>query len=89
MLARRVPGPPEMHEMVANLIGGAINGGTAQIHQQLMFWPIPGSGRAETPVKGLFLGSASAHSGGGVHGAPGMKAARAALAHQRRVGAGS
>ena len=34
-------------------------------------------------MRGLFLGSASAHPGGGVHGAPGANAARAALARHR------
>jgi phytoene dehydrogenase-like protein len=83
ILSRRVLGPRELESRDANLIGGAINGGTSQLHQELVFRPLPGMGRAETPVGGLFLGSASAHPGGGVHGAPGMNAARAALAHDR------
>lgn len=62
---------------------GALNQGTSQLHQQLVLRPIPGLGRAETPVRGLFLGSASAHPGGGVHGACGANAARAALLHHR------
>jgi phytoene dehydrogenase-like protein len=83
ILSRRVLGPRELESRDANLIGGAINGGTSQLHQELIFRPIPGLGRAETPVRGLYLGSASAHPGGGVHGAPGMNAARAAIAHRR------
>jgi phytoene dehydrogenase-like protein len=83
VLARRVLGPRELESRNANLVGGAINGGTSQLHQQLVFRPIPGWGRAETGVPGLFLASASAHPGGGVHGAPGMNAARAALIHAR------
>jgi len=83
--ARRVLGPRELEARDANLIGGGLNGGTAQIHQQLVFRPVPGLGRAETGVSGLYLGSASAHPGGGVHGAPGSNAARAAIAHRRRV----
>lgn len=83
ILARRVLGPREMEARDMNLIGGAVNGGTSQLHQQLMFRPIPGLGRAETPVKRLYLASASAHPGGGVHGSPGMNAARAAIAHDR------
>lgn len=81
--ARRVIGPAEFERRDANLVGGALNGGTAQLHQQAVFRPIPGLGRAETPIAGLYLGSASAHPGGGVHGAAGMNAARAALAHAR------
>jgi phytoene dehydrogenase-like protein len=89
ILARRVLGPRQLEDLDANLVGGAINGGTAQLHQQLVFRPVPGLGRAETPVRGLYLGSASAHPGGGVHGAPGNNAARAAIAHRRwRVGRG-
>jgi phytoene dehydrogenase-like protein len=81
--ARRVLGPHELEEANPNLLGGAINGGTSQLHQQLVLRPVPGWGRAETGIRALYLGSASAHPGGAVHGAPGMNAARAALAHAR------
>jgi phytoene dehydrogenase-like protein len=80
---RRVLGPRELEAANPNLLGGAVNGGTNQLHQQLIFRPVPGSGRAETGIRGLYLGSASAHPGGAVHGAPGMNAARAALLHHR------
>ncbi|WP_329293820.1 phytoene desaturase family protein [Streptomyces sp. NBC_01455] len=81
--ARRILAPPTLEGLDANLHGGAINGGTTALHQQLVFRPVPGSGRAETPVPGLYLASASAHPGGGVHGAPGANAARAALRRHR------
>ncbi len=83
VIERRILGPRELESRNASLVGGAINGGTAQLHQELVFRPVPGLGRAETGVPGLYLGSASAHPGGGVHGAAGMNAARAALAHSR------
>jgi phytoene dehydrogenase-like protein len=77
---RHVAGPAQMEAADTSLRGGAINGGTAQLHQQLVFRPTPGMARPETPVTGLFLASSSAHPGGGVHGAPGANAARVALA---------
>ena len=81
--ARHVMAPPALQAADANLVGGAVNGGTAQLHQQLVFRPLPGLGRAETPIRALYLASASAHPGGGVHGACGANAARAALAGDR------
>ncbi|HEX8488784.1 MAG TPA: NAD(P)/FAD-dependent oxidoreductase [Propionibacteriaceae bacterium] len=83
IVARRVLGPYEMQAKNENLIKGALGGGTAGLHQQLIFRPVPGLGRAGTPFRGLFLGSASAHPGGGVHGACGSNAARAVLAAAR------
>ena len=77
--ARHVFDPPKLQAADGNLVGGALNGGTAQVHQQLVFRPASGLGRAETPIGGLYLASASAHPGGGVHGACGANAARAAM----------
>ena len=77
--ARHVLGPHDLERLNRNLVNGAINGGTAQLHQQLFFRPAPGLARAATPIRGLYLASASAHPGGGVHGAAGAIAARAAL----------
>lgn len=76
---RHVFTPRSFEAANANLLGGAINAGTAQLHQQVVFRPVPGLARAETPLRGLYLAGASAHPGGGVHGAPGANAARAAL----------
>lgn len=79
ILERHVFGPEELESEDANLDGGALNGGTSQPHQQFVFRPVPGAGRPETPIAGLYLASASAHPGGGVHGAAGANAARTAL----------
>jgi phytoene dehydrogenase-like protein len=77
--ARHVLAPPDLEARDENLVDGALNGGTAQLHQQLVWRPTTGLGRPETPIRGLYLASASAHPGGGVHGGPGAIAARAAL----------
>ncbi len=82
---RRVAGPGQLEAEDSNLVGGALNGGTAQLHQQLVFRPLASLGRPDTPVRGLYLASASAHPGGGVHGGPGAIAARAAV-NERRAG---
>jgi phytoene dehydrogenase-like protein len=71
--------PSDLEGSDANLHTGAVNGGTSQLYQQLIFRPTPGFGRAETPVENLYLGSAGANPGGGVHGMCGRNAARAAL----------
>jgi phytoene dehydrogenase-like protein len=80
---RHVLTPCDFERENSNLVGGALNGGTAQLQQQLLFRPVAGWARPETPVRRLYLASASAHPGGGVHGGPGANAAHAALLHER------
>jgi phytoene dehydrogenase-like protein len=80
--ARHVLTPASFHGLDANLVGGAVNGGTAALRQQLFLRPTPSlHGGVRTPVRGLYLASAGAHPGGGVHGACGANAAHAALRH--------
>ncbi|MBM2622381.1 NAD(P)/FAD-dependent oxidoreductase [Actinoplanes sp. LDG1-06] len=85
VIGRNVFSPADLESENPSLVGGALGGGTAAAFQQLFLRPVPGLGRADTPVDRLFLASSSAHPGGGVHGAPGSNAARAALARDRAV----
>lgn len=89
VVGRHVAGPADLERQNPSLVGGALGGGTAAAYQQLFLRPVPGLGRADTPVDRLFLAGASAHPGGGVHGAPGANAARAALARDRRLVGGA
>jgi phytoene dehydrogenase-like protein len=85
---REIQSPRSLEADDANLLLGDKSLGSAQLHQQLVFRPRVGLGRPETPLPGLFLASASAHPGGGVHGACGANAASAVVAHDRlrRIG---
>lgn len=89
VVGRAVAGPADLTRHNPSLVDGTINGGTAAIHQQLVFRPLPGLGRADTVVDRLFLAGAGAHPGGGVHGAAGANAARAALARNGVPGYGA
>jgi phytoene dehydrogenase-like protein len=80
VIGKTIQRPSDLEASDANLHTGAVNGGTSQLFQQLIFRPAPGFGRAETPVENVYLGSAGASPGGGVHGVCGRNAARAALA---------
>jgi phytoene dehydrogenase-like protein len=80
VLARAVHAPDDLERMDENLVGGDLGGGSAQFDQQLFFRPAFPYFRYRTPVRGVYLASASAHPGAGVHGACGLNAARAALA---------
>lgn len=74
--------PPDFEVRNPNLVEGDLGGGGMGIHQQLVFRPVRGWFRYNTPVKGLYLCSASAHPGGGVHGMAGRNCARRIL-HKR------
>lgn len=87
IVGRSIAGPAELAEHNPALVEGSLNAGTSAVHQQLFLRPVPGLGRADTPVDRLYLAGASAHPGGGVHGAAGANAARAALARSGRFGA--
>jgi phytoene dehydrogenase-like protein len=89
VVGRNVFSPAGLEREDPALVGGALGGGTAAVFQQLFLRPIPGLGRADTPVDRLFLAGSSAHPGAGVHGAPGANAARAALARDRGLTGGA
>jgi len=77
ILARHAMSPAWLEAHNANIIGGDIVGGSANLGQ-LLFRPARGCYR--TPSRGLYLCSASTPPGGGVHGMCGYHAARMALA---------
>jgi phytoene dehydrogenase-like protein len=80
---RYIAAPPDLEAMDENLVGGDLGGGSAQLQQQLIFRPAFPYFRYRTPVRGLYLASASTHPGAGVHGACGFNAAHAALSDQK------
>lgn len=82
ILARHVLGPADLQQRNANLVGGDVGGGSYTL-SQVIFRPVPSLAPYRTPVRGLYLGSAAAFPGGGVHGVPGQAAARLALAEAR------
>lgn len=86
VVGRHLQAPGDLESDDANLHSGAVNGGTSALFQQLIFRPFPGFGRPDTPIEGLFLGSAAVPPGGGVHGMCGRNAARAALASDGATG---
>jgi phytoene dehydrogenase-like protein len=78
ILARHVLTPDDLQRRNANLVGGDVGAGSLAL-DQLVFRPVPALNPYATPLRGLYLGGASAFPGGAVHGIPGHAAARAAL----------
>jgi phytoene dehydrogenase-like protein len=80
ILGRSVRSPAQLERENPSLVGGDLTGGSVEVDQQLLFRPSPELARYRTPVRDLYLASASTHPGPGVHGVPGAGAARAVRA---------
>lgn len=78
ILARSTKSPAALERDNSNLIGGDITGGANTLRQ---LFARPTRRLYATPVKGLYLCSASTPPGGGVHGMCGFHAATRALAN--------
>jgi phytoene dehydrogenase-like protein len=76
--ARHAMGPAELERGNANLVGGDIAGGAADL-RQVLARPVLSVNPYATPFPGVFLCSSSTPPGIGVHGMCGVRAARAAL----------
>jgi phytoene dehydrogenase-like protein len=78
VLARHTSNTAALEQTNPNLIGGDINGGATNLWQ-LIARPVVSPAPYRTPLRGIYLCSASTPPGGGVHGMCGYHAARTAL----------
>ena len=78
VLARHVMTTADLEAHNPNLVGGDIGSG-ANTLAQIFLRPVPRWHPCKTPVKGLYICSASTPPGGGVHGMCGYHAAKTAL----------
>jgi phytoene dehydrogenase-like protein len=78
ILARHTMTCATMEERNANLVGGDINGGLANLWQ-LLARPVLSPTPYRTPIPGIYLCSSSTPPGGGVHGMCGFHAAQTAI----------
>ncbi len=84
ILARHVMNTADLEQYNPNYVGGAITGGVTDLGQ-LFTRPVARVDPYSTPNPDIFICSASAPPGGGVHGMCGYHAARSAL---RRLATG-
>jgi phytoene dehydrogenase-like protein len=83
IVARHRMTPVEVEAHDANNVGGDITGGVGDL-RQFVVRPVFGLHPWRTPVRGLFLCSASTPPGAGVHGMCGWHAAQEVLRAERR-----
>lgn len=81
ILASTVKTAAEMHRYNPNYVGGDISAGAPSL-DQLIARPVISTEPWRMPGRGLYLASASAAPGPGVHGLGGYYAARSALRHE-------
>ena len=67
---------PEDLELTYGMDGGHMHHGEHALDQMLVARPLLGMSGYDSPVRGLFLGSAGSHPGGGITGLPGLLAAQ-------------
>jgi len=80
VLARSVMAPSALERHNPNLVGGDISAGAMTL-RQVFFRPALRRNPYSTPIRGVYLCSASTPPGGAVHGMCGYYAAQAALKH--------
>jgi len=85
VLARATRTAVEIEHHNPNCVGGDVGGGLVSPRQTL-FRPTASWNAYRTPLRGVYLCSASTPPGGGVHGMCGFNAATSALAHLRGPG---
>jgi phytoene dehydrogenase-like protein len=85
ILARHAMSPQDLEHYNPNYVGGDINGGSTD-YRQLFTRPVARLVPYATPIRDLYLCSASIPPGGGVHGMCGYWAAKAALWPNGRSG---
>ena len=83
ILAKSAMSPARLEKYNPNNIGGDISGGVQEM-RQLFTRPVPRIVPYSTPLRGLYICSASTPPGGGVHGMCGHHAALAALRRDMR-----
>src|SRR3954447_17325845 len=80
LVLERLPRSPEQTKRDnPSMIRGDLAGGSFEIDQQVVFRPMPEMVRYRTPLRGLYVGSASVHPGAATHGVCGHGAALSLL----------